>query len=203
MDYDKIKIYGTKVKVDSMDKVAEIEAAEKEKMRNKVDKILSYEPTVFINRQLIYNYPEQLLADKGIMVIEHADFEGIERIAAATGAEILSTFDAPERKDQVQGFCARIEEIMIGEDKVIKFTGCKKNEACTIVLRGAGSHILDEVERSLHDALCVLVNTVKSQRVVYGGGNVEMQCAQACDNLAKHVSGKQGLAIEAYAKALR
>jgi T-complex protein 1 subunit beta len=58
MDYDKIKIYGTKVKVESIDKVIEIEAAEKEKMRNKVDRILAYEPTVFINRQLIYNYPE-------------------------------------------------------------------------------------------------------------------------------------------------
>lgn len=58
MDYDKIKIYGTKVKVDSMDKVAEIEQAEKDKMKSKVDKILKYEPTVFINRQLIYNYPE-------------------------------------------------------------------------------------------------------------------------------------------------
>jgi len=63
---------------------------------------------------------------------------------------------------------------MIGEDKVIKFSGCLKNEACTIILRGASSHILDEVERSLHDALCVLVNTVKSARVVYGGGNSEM-----------------------------
>jgi len=50
MDYDKIKIYGTKVKVESMDKVAEIEAAEREKMRNKVDRMLAYEPTVFINR---------------------------------------------------------------------------------------------------------------------------------------------------------
>lgn len=58
MDYDKIKIYGTKVKVESMDKIAEIEAAEKEKMKTKVDRILAYEPTVFINRQLIYNYPE-------------------------------------------------------------------------------------------------------------------------------------------------
>lgn len=64
MDYDKIKIYGTRVKVDSMDKVAEIENAEKLKMKEKVDKILAYQPTVFINRQLIYNYPEQLLADK-------------------------------------------------------------------------------------------------------------------------------------------
>lgn len=50
MDYDKIKIYGTKVKVESMDKIAEIEAAEKEKMKNKVDKILAYQSTVFINR---------------------------------------------------------------------------------------------------------------------------------------------------------
>lgn len=108
------------------------------------------------------------------MVIEHADFEGIERIAAATAGEILSTFDAPERSSQVLGQCARIEEIMIGEDKVIKFSGCKKNEACTIILRGASLHILDEVERSLHDALCVLVNTVKNHRVVYGGGNSEM-----------------------------
>jgi T-complex protein 1 subunit beta len=99
MDHDKIKIMGTKVKVDSMEKVAEIEAAEKEKMKEKVEKIMTYEPTVFVNRQLVYNYPEQLFADKGVMVIEHADFEGIERLAVATGAEIVSTFDQPNRKD--------------------------------------------------------------------------------------------------------
>lgn len=160
MDYDKIKIYGAKVKVDSMESVSEIETAEKQKMKSKVDKILAYKPTVFINRQLIYNYPEQLLADKKIMVIEHADFEGVERMAAALGAEILSTFDAPERSDKVLGTCALIEEMMIGEDKVIKFTGCKRGEACTIVLRGASTHIVDEAERSLHDALCVLVSTI-------------------------------------------
>jgi len=58
MDYDKIKIYGSRVKVDSMDKVAEIENAEKDKMRKKVDKILAHKIDVFINRQLIYNFPE-------------------------------------------------------------------------------------------------------------------------------------------------
>ncbi|CAK94757.1 unnamed protein product (macronuclear) [Paramecium tetraurelia] len=203
MDYDKIKIYGTKVKVNSMDKVAEIEAAEKEKMKHKVDKILKFQPTVFVNRQLIYNYPEQLLADSGITVIEHADFEGMERVAAATGAEILSTFDAPERRDQVLGHCDLIEEIMIGEEKMIKFTGCKKNEACTIVLRGSSIHILDEVDRSIHDVLCVLITTVKNRRVVWGGGNSEMQMAAACEEEAKKVQGKQALAIEAYARALR
>ncbi len=65
------------------------------------------------------------------MVIEHADFEGIERLAAATGAEIVSTFDQPDRKN-VLGFAQTIEEIIIGEDKFIKFTGCQRNEVITI-----------------------------------------------------------------------
>jgi T-complex protein 1 subunit beta len=101
MDYDKIKIYGTKVKVDSVDKIAEIESAEREKMKGKVDRMMQYKPDVFINRQLVYNYPEQLFADKGVMVIEHADFEGVERLAKALGAEIMSTFDQSERAEKV------------------------------------------------------------------------------------------------------
>lgn len=106
MDTDKIKIMGSRVKVDSIIKVAEIEEAEKMKMKRKVDKILAYKPDVFINRQLIYNYPEQLLADAGVMVIEHADFDGMERLAAVLGAEILSTFDDPTAESL--GSCASI-----------------------------------------------------------------------------------------------
>lgn len=150
MDYDKIKIFGSKVRTDSMQKVAEIEEAEKAKMKKKVDKILAHKPDIFINRQLIYNYPEQLMADEGVMVIEHADFDGTERLAAVLSADILSTFDNPE--DSKLGTCDLVEEIMIGEDKVIKFSGCG-GKACSVVLRGSGAHVLDEAERSLHDAL--------------------------------------------------
>jgi T-complex protein 1 subunit beta len=188
MDNDKIKIMGSKVKVDSMVKIGEIEEAEKRKMRNKVDRILAYKPDVFINRQLIYNYPEQLLADAGVMVIEHADFDGIERLSAVLGSDILSTFDDPE--GGILGTCESISEVMIGEDKVIKFSGCQRNEACTIVLRGSGSHILDEAERSLHDAICVLIATVKNHRIIYGGGNAEMRMSLAVDDLARGMSGK-------------
>jgi|TARA_B110000305_G_scaffold236890_1_gene299147 T-complex protein 1 subunit beta len=201
MDADKVKILGSKVKVDSVMKVAEIEEAEKAKMKRKVEKILAYKPDVFINRQLIYNYPEQLLADNGVMVIEHADFDGMERLSAVLGAEIMSTFDAPD--GDVLGSCAQIEEVMIGEDKVIKFTGCARNEACSIVLRGSGNHILDEAERSLHDAICVLVAAVKNHRTIYGGGNAEMRMSIAVDEYAKTVEGKQALAVEAFARALR
>lgn len=101
-------------------------------------------------------------------------------MAVAVGAEIVSTFDQPERKD-VLGYCDKIDTIMIGEDNFLKFTGCKSNKSCTIVLRGSSKHILDEAERSFHDAICVLVNTIKSSRVILGGGNSEMRMANAVD----------------------
>lgn len=116
MDTDKIKIFGARVKVDSTGKLAELERAEKEKMKAKVAKIAAHGITCFVNRQLIYNYPESLLSESGIMSIEHADFEGVERLALVTGGEIASTFDQPELVKI--GRCDLIEEIMIGEDKV-------------------------------------------------------------------------------------
>jgi T-complex protein 1 subunit beta len=134
MDTDKIKIFGARMKVDSTGKLAELERAERvcichpagtfisltpskqEKMKAKVEAIASHGINVFVNRQLVYNYPENLLAEKGIMSIEHADFEGVERLSLVTGGEITSTFDRP---DLVKlGRCDLIEEIMIGEDKV-------------------------------------------------------------------------------------
>ena len=79
MDTDKIKVFGSRVRVDSLMKVAEIEEAEKDKMRMKCQKIVNHNINVFINRQLIYNFPESIFAENGVMAIEHADFDGIER----------------------------------------------------------------------------------------------------------------------------
>jgi T-complex protein 1 subunit beta len=201
MDTDKIKIYGSRVRVDSMAKVAEIEDAEKDKMRNKCKKIIDHGISCFINRQLIYNFPEQIFTDAGVVSIEHADFDGIERLAAVTGGEIASTFDKPELVRL--GECDLIDEITVGEDNLIRFTGCKGGTACTIILRGASSHLLDEAERSLHDALCVLTETVKETRVICGGGCMEMHMARAIDEQVPTVPGKAALAMEAFARALR
>merc|ERR1711935_955924 len=141
------------------------------------------------------------MGDAGVMAIEHADFEGVERLSLVTGGEIVSTFDCPEKVKL--GTCKLIEEIMIGEDKLLKFSGVSLGEACTIVLRGATQQILDEADRSLHDALCVLSQTVKETKTVYGGGCSEMLMAKAVSDLADETPGKDAMAIEAFAKALR
>merc|ERR1719431_599298 len=201
MDTDKIKVFGSRVKAENVSQFAEIELAEKEKMKDKVDLICAHDMNVFINRQLIYNYPEQLFADKGIMAIEHADFDGIERLALGTGGEIVSTFGKPELVKI--GTCDLIEQVQIGDETLLKFSGVPLGEACSVVLRGATEQIIGEAERSLHDALCVLTSTVKEPRTVFGGGCSEMLMAKAVDELASKTAGKEARAMEAFANALR
>ena len=135
------------------------------------------------------------------MCIEHADFDGTERLALVLSADILSTFDTPETAKL--GHCDCIEEVMIGEDTLVRFSGCPNSQASSIVIRGANTHVVDEAHRSLHDALCVLSQTVKSTAVLPGGGATEMLMAHAVEEASKKVAGKQVLAMEAYARALR
>eukprot|EP00957_Ditylum_brightwellii_P176022 13403625-Ditylum_brightwellii.AAC.1 len=86
------------------------------------------------------------------MAIEHADFDGVERLAAVTSGEVVSTIE-------------HLELVTLGECNVVCMVGCKSGAACTIVLRGTSSHILEEAERSLHDALCILA-TVKEPPII-------------------------------------
>lgn len=201
MDTDKIKIFGARLKVDSTGKLAELEKAEREKMKAKVERIKGHGINCFVNRQLIYNWPEQLFADAGMSSIEHADFDGVERLALVTGGEITSTFDHPENVKL--GHCDLIEEVIIGEDTLIKFSGVAAGNACTVVLRGATEQLLDEAERSLHDALAVLSQTVKEPRTTLGGGCAEMVMAKAVAEAAQNVEGKKAIAVESFSKALQ
>lgn len=92
---------------------------------------------------------------------------------------------------------------MIGEDTLLRFSGVPRGEACTIVIRGATQQIIDEADRSLHDALCVLATTVRETRVVYGGGCSEMLMACAVNTEASKTRGKESVAMESFAFALQ
>uniref|UniRef100_A0A914Q2W0 T-complex protein 1 subunit beta n=1 Tax=Panagrolaimus davidi TaxID=227884 RepID=A0A914Q2W0_9BILA len=174
METDKVKVFASKVRVDSVAKVAEIEAAEKKKMDDKVNKIIGHDINVFLNRQLIYNYPEQLFADAKIMAIKHADFEGIERLALVLGGEIVSTFDTPEAVKF--GKCDLIEKVIFREDELLRFSGVQK------------------AEQSLHDALCVLTTHARDARTVPGAGAPETLMAAVLME-AQKVAGKESIAV--------
>merc|ERR1712088_999058 len=80
------------------------------------------------------------MGDRGVMAIEHADFDGIERLALVTGGEIVSTFGKPELVKI--GKCDLIEQVSIGDETLLKFTGVPLGEACSVVLRGATEQII-------------------------------------------------------------
>ena len=134
--------------------------------------------TVFINRQLIYPFAEELFAMAGVVSVEHADFEGVERLALALGGNVMSTFDSPDRNVAL-GHCDLVDTVMIGEDVLVRFSGLPRGEACTVVLRGSSQHLLDEAHRSLHDALCVVSQTVLHPEIVFGAGCSEALMAEA------------------------
>ncbi|KAI7834359.1 chaperonin Cpn60/TCP-1 family [Kickxella alabastrina] len=182
MDTDKVKVFGAKIKVSDTAQLADLERAEREKMRAKVQKIAALGINVFVNRQLIYNWPEQLFADAATGLV--------------TGGEIASSFDNPELI--ALGSCDTVEEIIIGEDRMVKFGGTAAGKACTVVLRGGTNQMLDEAERSIHDAIAVLSQTIAEPRIVYGGGCSEMLMSKAVDEAAK-----LSIAMEAFARALR
>ena len=201
MDTDKIKITGAKIETDSPEQLAKIEIAERKKMLDKCEKIAAHKPNVFVNRQLIYNLPEEYFTAHNINSVEHADFAGVERLALVTGGDIVSTFDTPESVKL--GHCDLVETIMIGESKLLKFTGCKEPATSTIVLRGATDQILDEAERAMHDALCVIASMMEEKRTVLGAGCSEVLMADAVEEAARKTPGKAALAMDSFAAALR
>jgi chaperonin GroEL (HSP60 family) len=95
-----------------------------------------------------------------------------------------------------------VEEVKIGDDKLLYVRECKNPKAVTVVIRGGSEHVVDEAERSLHDALCVVRNAVEDGKIVAGGGAPEAEMARQLRNYAVKVGGREQLAIEAYAEAV-
>lgn len=201
MDTDKIKISGAQVSVQSVKELSRIEEAERERMQEKVNLITKSENEidVFINRQIMYDYFLHLFKEKNVVAIEHADFDGVERLANVLGGKIMSTF---ESLNDCLGTCEKIENIKIGENRMIKFSGLRKG-ACTIVLKGSTKEVQDEAERSIHDALCVLMKIKTEKKLVFGGGCIEMEIGIATNNLALRTEGKESSAILAFSNVVQ
>jgi len=201
LDSDRIKISGVKIKVKSISNLARIEIGEQKKLLDKCRKILTHGINVIVNRQLIYNRQERFFSDHGILSIEQADFDGIEKLALCTGAEIASTFDEPSKIKL--GLCKIVEEVVIGDEKYIRFGGCANQGSCSIVIRGSNEQIIDEAERSLHDALSILIQSIKNPKYIWGGGYSEMKIGNSIEYLSKRFQCKKSLSIASFAIAIQ
>jgi chaperonin GroEL (HSP60 family) len=124
----------------------------------------------------------------------------MEKLAKATGANILSNLESLTAKDL--GEAALFEERKIAEDKMTFIEGCKNPKAVTILIRGSSPRMNNETERSMHDALCVVRDLIQEPKIVAGGSAPEMEMAKALRQFAERVAGREQLAIRAFADGL-
>jgi T-complex protein 1 subunit alpha len=100
------------------------------------------------------------------------------------------------------GECNEVSEERVGDGELLYFRGCKNGSACTVVLRGANEYMLDEMDRSLHDALCVIKRMIESNSLVAGGGAVEAALSIYLDGIATSMDSREQLAVAQFAEAL-
>lgn len=144
--------------------------------------------------------------EAGAIAIRRVKLEDMKRIAKATGGQIVVTMADMEGDEafdaQTLGECAEVSEERVGDGELMYFRGCKNGRACTVVLRGANEFMLDEMDRSLHDALCVIKRMIESNSLVAGGGAVEAALSIYLDGLATSMGSREQLAVAQFAEAL-
>src|SRR6266567_2716654 len=141
-----------------------------------------------------------ILAKKGILTVKNVSSGDMEKLAKATGGSPVGTLKDLSKASL--GQAKLVEEVKIGDDKLVYVREAKNPKAVTIMIRGGSEHVVDEAERSLHDALCVVRNALEDGKIVAGGGAPEAELAKRLREYAVKVGGREQLAIEAFAESL-
>ena len=174
---------------------------EEEKMlRDMAEKVGKSGANVLITQKGIDDVVQHFLAKKNIMAVRRASEKDMEKLARASGAKIVTNIDDLRAGDL--GYAKLVEERKIADDKMTFIEGCKNAKAVAILIRGGTQRFVDEAERSLHDALCVVRDVIRDPRIVAGGGAVEIEVAGQLKRWAEKLSGKEQLAVLAFADAL-
>src|SRR5256714_3735692 len=141
-----------------------------------------------------------ILAKKGILAVKNVSSGDMEKLAKATGGSPVGTLKDLSKASL--GQAKLVEEVKIGDDKLVYVREAKNPRAVTIMIRGGSEHVVDEAERSLHDALCVVRNALEDGKIVAGGGAPEAELSKRLREYAIKVGGREQLAVTAFAEAL-
>jgi len=191
--------FDAKINIESPDQMKQFLDEEERMIKEMVTTIAKSGANVVFCEKGIDDLALHFLAKNGILAVKSVSSSDMEKLAKATGGKILSSIK--DLTAEALGKAKRVEEAKIGDDKLIYVRECKNPKAVTIVIRGASPHVVDEAERSLHDALCVVRNSIEDGKIVAGGGAPEAEIAKQLRKYAPKVGGREQLAIEAFADA--
>ncbi len=192
--------FDAKINIENPEQMKSFLDEEEKMLKTMVDNVVESGANVLLCEKGIDDVAQHYLAKAGILAVRRVKQSDMEKLTKATGGRVVSNLD--DLKSVDLGNAQLVEERKVADDKMVFVEGCKNPKAVTILVRGGSERLVDEAERSIHDALCVVRDVVRDPRVVGGGGAPEAEIARRLREYSQKLSGKEQLAVIAFADAL-
>jgi len=190
----------TKISISSPEQLQSFMAQEEEFIIQMINKIKESEANVVVCQKGIDDTAQFYLAKKGIYAIRRVGKTDMQKLARATGGKIVSSLK--DLTSSELGFAELVKEKKRGEEGFTYVTGCKNPKAVTILVKGGTEHVVDEIERAIRDALGDVSAVVRDQKIVAGGGAIEIELSKKLKLFAKTLKGREQIAVGEFASAL-
>ena len=192
--------FDAKINISSPDQMKMFLEEENRMLKSMVDKIISSGANVAICQKGIDDVAQHYLAKSNVLSVRRVKESDMTKLARATGARIVNNLEDLGTKDL--GLADLVEERKVETDKWVFIEGCKHPKAVTILIRGGSQRVVDEAERSLHDALMVTKDVIERPFIVAGGGSPESYVAGKLREWSSTLSGREQLAADKFAESL-
>jgi|CXWL01.1.fsa_nt_gi thermosome len=192
--------FEAKLNISSPNQIRSFMEEESQILKEMVKSIKSTNANVVLCQKGIDDIIQHYMSKEGILAVRRIKESDMTKLAKSTGGRIVGSVNDLNNTDL--GSAQNVEEKRIEEDNWVFIEGCKNPKAISILIRGGSQRVIDEAERSMHDALMVVKDVVENPKIVYGGGAPEAFVALKLRGWAKSLSGREQLAVEKFADAM-
>ncbi len=189
-----------KINISSPDQLQSFLDQEERMIKDMVDKIINSKANVVLCQRGMEDVAQHFLAKAGVFAVKNISSSDLNKIARATGGKVVKNLDDLSESDL--GSAKVVEETKIGNDSMIFIRECSNPKAVSLLIRGGTEHVIDEVERSVQDAIGVLKSAIEDGTIVAGGGAPEMAISKELVKYAETLKGREQLAVRAFAESL-
>ncbi|KAL0213188.1 hypothetical protein RCL1_002556 [Eukaryota sp. TZLM3-RCL] len=197
---------GVQVVIDDPTKLDAVREREVQIVKERIEKILATGANVVLCTGGIDDLCLKYFVENNALAVRRVLKEDMRRICKATGATMVSSLADFEGEESFEasylGEAESVEQVRISDEELIMIKNPINSSACSILLRGPNEQLLDELERSIHDALCALRRALESKKVVPGGGCVEAALCMHLERKAQEISSREQVAVMEFAEAL-
>lgn len=197
---------GIEIKVKDPAEIEKIAKREMDITKEKIQKILNAGAKIVLTTKGVDDLCLKYFVEAGVLCARRCNKDDLKRLAKATGGELVTTMADMEGEESFDpatlGSCKAVREVRVGDGEMLHMYGCQGSGASTIVLRGANEYMLDEMDRAVHDSLCVVKRMLESSTLVPGGGAAEAALSVYLEGYAATLDTREQLAIAEFADAL-